>query len=285
MSDLWQRVESILTTDRVIGMITAGLVVIVGLVLVRALRRGTERLVSGRFTAQNAMIAGRAVHYLALGLVVAVALHQAGLDLSIVLGAAGVLTVALGFAAQTSASNLISGLFLMGEAPFQLGDVIRVGTTTGVVNSIDLLSVKLRTFDNLLVRLPNETLLKSEITNLTRFPIRRADLLIGVAYKEDVGRVHELLMEVADRNPLCLDEPKPLFIFRGFGESSLDLQFSVWSTRENYLEAKNHIQQEIKAAFDAAGIEIPFPHRTLYPGSVSEPFPVRLAEPEPPGAK
>ena len=91
-------------------------------------------------------------------------------------------------------------------------------------------------------------------------------------------------MGVAERNVLCLDEPKPIFIFRGFGESSLDLQFSVWSTKGNYLEVKNQIQQEIKVAFDAEGIEIPFPHRTLYPGSVSEPFPVRLAKREAPDA-
>ena len=281
MSELWQSVGRFLTEDRVTGFLSAGLVLVVGFLLARTLKRTVERLVSGRLTAQNAMIAGRAVHYLALGLVVAVALNQAGLELGILLGAAGVLTVALGFAAQTSASNLISGLFLVGEAPFQVGDVIRVGTTTGTVNSIDLLSVKLRTFDNLLVRLPNETLLKSEITNLTRFPIRRIDVLVGVAYKEDVGRVREVLLGVADRNPLCLDEPKPLFIFRGFGDSSLDLQFSVWTTRENYLEVKTRVHQEIKAAFDAAGIEIPFPHRTLYPGSVSEPFPVRRVGEEP----
>ncbi len=281
MNEIWQNVARYFTEDRVSAFLAAGFVLIIGVLLARALKRAVERVVSGRFTAQNAMIAGRVVHYLALGLVVAVALHQAGLDLSILLGAAGVLTVAVGFASQTSASNVISGLFLMGEAPFQVGDVIRVGTTTGTVSSVDLLSVKLRTFDNLLVRLPNETLLKTEITNLTRFPIRRIDVLVGVAYKEEVGRVQEVLLEVADRNPLCLDEPKPLFIFQGFGASSLDLQFSVWAARENYLEVKTRIQQEIKAAFDAAGIEIPFPHRTLYPGSVSEPFPVRLVEPGP----
>lgn len=278
MKDLWLYVERLLTSERVLGFVTAGLVLIVGWLLARAAGRGTERLVARRFTAQNAMIAGRVVHYLALGLVFAVALKQAGLDLSILLGAAGVLTVALGFASQTSASNLISGLFLMGEAPFKVGDVIRIGATTGEVRSIDLLSVKLRTFDNLLVRLPNETLLKTEITNLTRFPIRRFDALIGVAYKEDVRRVHQVLMEVADRNPLCLEEPKPVFIFQGFGDSSLNLQFSVWSARENYLEVKTRIQQEIKEAFDAADIEIPFPHRSLYAGSVSEPFQVRLVD-------
>jgi small-conductance mechanosensitive channel len=86
-------------------------------------------------------------------------------------------------------------------------------------------------------------------------------------------------MAVADRNPLCLDEPKPLFIFLGFGDSSLQIQFSVWAKRENFLDLRNTLQEEIKIGFDAAGIEIPFPHRTLYAGSVTEPFPVRVVGP------
>ncbi|HSH70842.1 MAG TPA: mechanosensitive ion channel family protein, partial [Deferrisomatales bacterium] len=189
-----------------------------------------------------------------------------------------VLTVAVGFASQTSASNIISGLFLMVEEPFVVGDLIRVGDTTGEVLSIDLLSVKLRTFDNLFVRVPNESMVKSEVTTLTRFPIRRADLKIGVAYKEDIARVREVLMAVADENPLCLMEPKPLFIFLGYGESSLDIQFSVWAKRENFLDLRNGIYEEIKLAFDAAGIEIPFPHRSLYAGSVTDPFPIRIID-------
>ena len=85
---------------------------------------------------------------------------------------------------------------------------------------MNLLSVKLRTFDNLFVRIPNETMIKSEVTNLRRFPIRRIDLQIGVAYKEDLREVREVLLEVADRNPLCLEEPAPLIIFQGDGDSS-----------------------------------------------------------------
>ena len=165
------------------------------------------------------------------------------------------------------------------EKPFALGDVIQVEGTTGEVLSIDALSVKLRTFDNLFVRIPNETLIKTEVRTLTKFPIRRADLMLGVAYKEDVERVRELLFDLADRNPLCLDEPRPVFIFRGFGDSALEIQFSAWALQPNWLEMKNRLQQEIKKAFDAAGIEIPFPHVSLYAGSVTPPFPVRVAEP------
>ncbi len=180
------------------------------------------------------------------------------------------------FASQTSASNVISGLFLLGERPFGVGDIVRVGNTTGEVLSIDLLSAKLRTFDNLYVRIPNETMLKSEVTTLTRFPIRRLDLQIGVAYKENIEKVRSVLLAVADKNPLSLEDPKPLFIFKGFGESSLNVQFSLWTKRENFIDLKNSIQYEIKLAFDEHLIEIPFPHLSLYSGSVTEPFPIRV---------
>jgi small-conductance mechanosensitive channel len=212
------------------------------------------------------------------GLFVASAFVELGFNFGILLGAAGILTVAFGFASQTSASNVISGLFLLGEKAFAVGDIIRIGGTTGEVLSIDWLSVKLRTFDNLFVRVANENMIKSEITNLTRFPIRRVDLQIGVAYKEDLRKVFAVLGEVAERNPLCMQEPKPLFIFQGFTDSALSFQFSVWGLRENYLDLRNGLYIEIKEALDAEGIEIPFPHRMLYTGSVTEPFPVRVVE-------
>ena len=207
-------------------------------------------------------------------------LKALGFDLGVLIGAAGIISVAIGFASQTSASNIISGLFLVSERPFSIGDMIRVGSTIGEVISIDLLSVKLRTFDNLFVRIPNETLIKSEVTTLTRFPIRRIDLAIGVAYKESIKHVRKVMERVADANPICLDEPKPTFIFKGFGDSSLDMQFSVWVKRENFSELKNAIYEEIKEAFDAEGIEIPFPHQSIYTGSVTEPFPIRVVTEE-----
>ncbi|MDU0355214.1 mechanosensitive ion channel family protein [Paraglaciecola aquimarina] len=201
-------------------------------------------------------------------------MKELGFDLSVVLGAAGIFSVAIGFASQTSASNLISGLFLMMERPFSIGDVIRVDSTTGEVISIDLLSVKIRTFDNLFVRIPNESMIKTQVTTLTKFPIRRADLQIGIAYKEDIETVKEILMAIATKNTLCLDEPSPLFILLGFGSSSVDIQFSVWAKRENFLTLKNTMYQEIKKTFDQQDIEIPFPHISLYSGEASKPISV-----------
>lgn len=203
-------------------------------------------------------------------------LRELGFDLGVLLGAAGVLTVAIGFAAQTVASNLISGLFLMGEHPFGVGDIIDVGGVAGEVLSIDALSVKIRTFDNLMVRVPNETMLKSNVTNRTRFPIRRVDMQMGVAYKEDIAKVRELVLAVADANPICLEEPRPLFIFNGYGGSSLDFQLSVWTTHANFLDVRYTMHERIKRVFDENGIEIPFPHRSIAMASSGEPFEVRV---------
>ena len=276
MSELWADFAGYVSTERLMLLARAVLLVVLGLTAAKLLVGALKRLTADRLEQHHATLLRRAVFYLVAGVFVLAALHQLGFNLSVLLGAAGIVTLALGFASQTAASNLISGLFLIAERPFAIGDVIHVGGTTGEVLSIDLLSVKLRTFDNLFVRIPNETLIKTEVRTLTKFPIRRADLEVGVAYKEDIPRVRDILLDVADRNPLCLAEPEPLFLVRGFGDSSIQILFGPWATRENYVQLKNSMQLEIKQRFDAEGIEIPFPQRSLRPGSDIEPFPVRL---------
>ncbi len=269
-----------MTRPGTLAAMRAVVLVAVGLLLASVCSRLMEKGLASRLNRHQMALARRLLYYGILVLFIASALRELGFNLTLLLGAAGVLTVALGFASQTSVSNLISGLFLVAERPFSIGDTIQVGTTVGEVLSVDALSIKLRTFDNLFVRIPNETLIKTELTNLTRFDIRRFDLKIGVAYKEDIRKVRELLLKVAEDNPNCLDEPAPMFLFLGFGASSLDLQLSVWAARTNFFELRYSIQTEVKEALDAAGIEIPFPHQSIYVGEATKPFPVRMVRDE-----
>lgn len=255
-------------------LIQALVMFVIGLIIARIASSTLVKVLQHKMTAHGQLFVKRSVFYGILALVTFSVLDNIGIDLSILLGAAGIFTVALGFASQTSASNLISGLFLMIERPFSITDVIRVNDVTGEVISIDLLSVKLRTFDNLFVRIPNESMIKSAVTTLTKYPIRRADLKIAIAYKEDIEKVRELLLELAGKNLICLEEPAPVFILTGFGSSSIDIQFSVWSRRENFLTLKNSMYVDIKKAFDQQGIEIPFPHVSLYTGTATTPFPL-----------
>ncbi len=278
MAEMWDKLQEYITAEQSFAVLRAILLIGAGLLLARFVAGVVRRLAADRLEPTQEVLFRRAAYYLVLILFMVAALHQLGFNLGVLLGAAGILSVALGFASQTSASNLVSGLFLIAERPFEIGDIILVGGTTGEVLSIDLLSVKLRTFDNLFVRIPNETLIKAEVRTLTKFPIRRVDLKIGIAYKEDIERVRDLLFEVADQHPLCLDEPRPQFLLQGFGESEVQIQFSPWVLKPNFLELKNVMHQEIKKAFDREGIEIPFPHRSLYAGSASDPFSVRLLD-------
>lgn len=255
------------------------LIVVLGFLIAQVLSRVVGRLIARRVDIHRGTLIRRLVFYGLFLIALLLGLRQVSHDISnIFLGAAGILTVAVGFASQTSASNLISGLFLIGEKSFAIGDTITIGGsgTEGEVLSIDLLSVKLRTFDNLLVRIPNETLVKSEITNLTRFPIRRIDMQIGVGENEELARVREVLMGVADRNPAALIEPRPEVRFTGFGDSSFNLQVCVWTRRENYLATRNSLAEDIIRAFRDHHIELPYPYRALTTGSLSEPFPIRV---------
>ena len=259
-----------------VPFIKAGATLAIGWVVARIAVRLSRSAMAHRIAKHQRVLAERLIFWGLMALFAVSALNQLGFQLGVLLGAAGVLTVAIGFASQTSAANVISGLFIIGEGAITVGDLITVGDVTGEVLSIDWLSIKVRTFDNLYVRIPNESFVKSNVTNLSRFPIRRADIMIGIAYHEDIGHARNVLMRVADRNPLCLDQPEPMIIMRGFGDSSIDLQFSVWALRENFLPMRNAMQEEIKQAFDAAGIEIPFPHLSLYVGEETKPMPIDI---------
>jgi small-conductance mechanosensitive channel len=270
--------SQLFTTKNVAVVFRIAILVGVGFPLVYFASAFAGRAVRKKLSPQANMLLRKGIFYVGSICIIISILYQLGYTLMAVLGAAGVAGIIIGFASQTSISNIISGVFLISEQPFQVGDLIKVGDTKGVVLSIDLLSIKLRTFDNQLVRIPNENLIKSQVNNITRFPIRRLDVEIGVAYKEDVGRIQRVLKDIADKNPYCLDEPEPLILFKNFGDSALEFLFAVWCMKNDFLTLRQKIMQEIKERFDSEGIEIPFPHRTLYAGSATEPFPVRIVD-------
>jgi len=269
-----------MTGETIVVAVRVAILAGVGFPLVLFMSSLTGRLLKKRVSAQGNMLIRKGVLYLGIVIIVLAILYQLDFKFTALLGAAGIVGIALGFASQTSVSNIISGIFLISEAPFQVGDIIKVGDVKGTILSVDLLSVKLRTFENQYVRIPNETLLKTQVTNITKFPIRRLDIDVGVAYKEDVRRVKQVLLEIGEKHPLCLDEPEPVVRFVNFGDSSLELLFAVWCVKDDYLKLKNEVMEQIKERFDSEGIEIPFPHRTLYTGSVTEPFPVRVVADE-----
>ena len=263
LDDWFNSLLKYVTRAHLINFFVAFLLLFGGFFIASRARNAIERL--PQLDVQQRLLLTKFTYYGLLALTIAAFLSQLGFDLKVILGAAGILTVAVGFAAQTSASNLISGIFLMAERPFTVGDVIGVGDLNGEVMSVDLLSSKVRLFNNLMVRIPNEKLVKSDIVNYSYFPIRRVDFKMGVSYDTDPRFVEQVLRRCASNHPLCLEDPKPVFIFSGFGDSAMNLQFQVWTLRANMSTLQNDLYRDIKLAFDANGIEIPYPTQTAMP--------------------
>jgi len=235
-------------------------ILIGGIFVIRIFRGILIKSMEKKINQQTRMLFSKMVDYTGFAILLMVVLSNLGLKLSTILGAAGVLGIAVGVASQKSIGNIISGLFLVTEKSIEIGDVIRVGGNTGNVYSIDLLSIMLKTFDNQLIRIPNETLISTEIVNITKFPIRRMDFQILVAYKEDIPHVIDCLKGIARENTLCLDEPDPLVMAREFADSGIDILFGVWFEKSQYLNTKNSVMIDIQRRFREENIEIPYKH-------------------------
>jgi small-conductance mechanosensitive channel len=268
LQEIGKRLNELLTADRTEMLVRAVVILAVGLLVARWGGRAIGRLVR-RGDAQRAILAARLTSWGLFLLAAAWALQELGFKLGVLLGAAGVATVALGFASQTSLSNVISGFFLFGERPFKIGDLIEADGVTGEVLAVDLISTKLRTFDNHYVRIPNELLLKNKVINFTRFPIRRLDLEIPIPYGESLERVRELLIRIADRNAHCLAEPAPLLFVKRFDSTAMYAQFSVWCATPSFLLLRTSLTEEILESFERHGVRRPYAHHVVHPSAAA----------------
>lgn len=254
--------------ERLSEILVAIILAFIGFVIARIVSNAFIRTIGSRFNAHQRLLWRRGIFYFIFLLFIMTSLREAGFKLSVFLGAAGILTVALGFASQTSATNLISGLFLIGEGSFEVGDTIQITlirgqTIEGEVISIDLLSVKLLTLDNVYIRLPNEQLIRTPVMNLSKFPIRRIPITLAINFHEDIIKVRQVLLDVASKYPLVMDDPKPTVTVTAFRESSIELLFAVWCRQENALKVRDEMQERVRNGFLENEIEIPVPKMGL----------------------
>jgi small-conductance mechanosensitive channel len=256
----------------------AAIILIGGIVILRFITFFVSRASKKRISDQSAMLIRKTIFYAGFVILSVMVLSQLGVSLTALLGAAGIIGIAVGFAAQTSISNIISGLFLISEKSFEVGNLIKVGDTVGIVMSIDILAVKLRTFDNRYIRIPNQTIIQTELENITKFPVRRINLDLQISYNDDIEKARDILVAVARNNQHCLNEPEPFFAVKGFEESGIGLFFGVWCINDDYMALKNSIYIDIKKAFDDADISIPYPHLSITSESHAGTIPVSLDE-------
>ena len=278
---IWSR---LFTLDTALKAARVGLTIVVGLVLLGLVVSILKRLTRRRMDSRSGALVVRLVQYLGLALILINAFEAAAVDLSALLGAAGIAGIALGFAAQTSVSNFISGFFLMSEKTFAVGDVINVDGKSGVVHSIDALSVKLRTFDNQLVRIPNETLIKTNVANLTRFPARRLNIDLVVPFGTDIEKARAAAIGAMTDNRWVLRNPEPFFMVQRFGDRGIELFLGAWLAQDDWVAGTNGLYAELQSRLAAAGIEPAYPAVNVHAGeALSAPAAPSAGKPARPG--
>ncbi|RTR30791.1 mechanosensitive ion channel family protein [Deinococcus radiophilus] len=192
---------------------------------------------------------------------------QFGINLLPILGGLGVVGLAVGFAAQDILANFISGITMLLDRPFRIGDWIRTADREGQVTGLTLRTTRIRTRDNEYISIPNKELAGSVVTNLSQCGPLRVSLVVGVAYKTDVERARAVLLNAISNQPDILHERPIQILVHDLSASSVDLLIRFWVSPDHistYPVITMQVRERAKAALQAAGIEIPFPHLQLH---------------------
>ena len=204
------------------------------------------------------------VRQLILVVGVIVGLSALEVNISPLLAALGATAFVVGLALQGTLSNFASGLIILGYRPFDVGDVIDGGGVSGIVDSMNLISTKIRTFDNKLMIVPNNKIATDTITNASASDKRRVDLVFGIGYDDDVDVAHHLLETIVSDHPDILREPAPVIRLNELADSSVNFICRPWVKAEDYWKVYWDITRAVKTEFDRKGISIPYPQRDIH---------------------
>ena len=243
------------------------LVLVIGAIVIRVAVSIVRKLLNG----ERSKLKGAAGNFLTslikaalVCLYVIVLLSTLGVDTTSLVAIFSVLTLAISLAVQGVISNLASGIMLVVTKPFDEGDFVDIGGASGTVEKINITCTKLKTGDNKVITIPNSNVTSSNVTNFSAKEIRRLDLTFSVAYGTDVEKVKEIILGVIAKHDEILKDPAPMVRLTEHGASSLDFVTRVWVKQADYWPMNFGLKEEVLAAFEAAGISIPFPQLDVH---------------------
>ncbi|MEM3099489.1 MAG: mechanosensitive ion channel family protein [Nitrososphaerales archaeon] len=268
-------VELIPTTINILGtevelfkLVVTATIIIVGVIIARVFRLITDRFLGKYIPVQTEAVIRRIVYWGIIGIAVFSAIGTLGVDFTGLLLAGGIAGIIIGFATQSVVSNLLSGLFLQMDRAVKIGDPVEVVDmgVAGIIKEVTMFSTRLRRFDGVLIRIPNEKFFTSQLRNFNGHVARRVEVSVGIAYKEDAATAIRLITEMVAKEPRILAEPAPSIMVWELADSSVNINVWVWVPSIEWFPMRTQIVQNLKELLDRNGIEIPFPHRTIWFG-------------------
>ncbi|MBC8423253.1 mechanosensitive ion channel [bacterium] len=248
-----------------LSVLGAVAVLIIGRILAGWARKLVLRALA-RTDVDQAIVAflGSLAYYGLIIFAVIVALEKFGVEtasLVAVLGAAG---FAVGFALQGSLSNFAAGIMLLIFRPYKIGDVIDAAGVVGKVREMHLFTTIVYTPDNIKIIIPNSKLFGDTIKNITAEDTRRVDMVVGIGYDSDIPKAMKIMQDLLDKDERVLPEPAPQIAVSELADSSVNLVVRPWTKTGDYWGLKFDFNEAVKKAFDAEGIEIPFPQMVVH---------------------
>jgi small conductance mechanosensitive channel len=247
---------------KIVGAI---IILIVGRIVASLARRGVRKLLE-RSNTDPAVVSFVAsfTYILILTFVVIVVLGQFGVQTASMVAVLGAAGFAVGFALQGSLGNFASGVMILVFRPFKVGDFISAAGVMGTVKEIKIFNTILATPDNIKVIVPNGKVYGDIIKNITGYDIRRVDLTMGIGYTSSIQNAYDIMARILKEDPRVLDDPATTIAVSELADSSVNFVVRPWVKKEDYWDVYFDVTRKFKEEFDAAGIEIPFPQRTVH---------------------
>lgn len=191
-------------------------------------------------------------------------LDQFGVETTSVIALLGAAGLAIGLALQGTLSNLAAGVMLLIFRPFKIGQFVKVGGESGVVKTISLFTTMLDTGDNVRIMIPNSSIWGSAITNFNFHDTRRLQIVFGIGYDDNIDNAMKAISDIIAADDRCLSDPEPLVAVTELGDSSVNIMIRVWCASGDYWALNWALLKAVKEDFDAKGVNIPYPTRTVY---------------------
>lgn len=245
----------------------AAAVLVAAFILNKVIDRFIERAILKRGGDEHAAVtAKKASSYVVFSGAFVVVLGIFGVPVTALGTVVGLIGLGISFALKDVIANFISGLMILVNRPFKIGDQIQAQGMEGVVKDIRIRATDVRTFDGRRVIMPNSMLYNDIVINDTAYDKRRFSVIVGISYDDDIQTAKELAMETLEEAETVEQDPEPQVLVDELGDSSVNLKLRAWTSpqRADIVKSSSEITQLVKDKYDAEGIDIPYPIRTVY---------------------